>query len=56
TIRPQILIIVLHMQTLHDLQKLLGTINWLRPLSGITTQQLHSLFQLLKGDPDLTSI
>jgi len=55
TIQPQILKVVPHMQTLNDLQKLLGTINWLWPLLGITTQELHPLFQLLRGDPDLTS-
>ena len=54
-IQPQILKTVPHVRTLNDLQKLLGTINWLRPLLGITTQELHPLFKLLKGDPDLTS-
>ncbi|NWZ03866.1 POK18 protein, partial [Loxia curvirostra] len=33
----------------------LGTINWLRPYLGLTTQQFVPLFNLLKGDPDLTS-
>ncbi|NWV91682.1 POK18 protein, partial [Machaerirhynchus nigripectus] len=37
------------------LQKLLGTINWIRSLLGITTEELSPLFQLLKGDPDLSS-
>jgi len=55
TNQPQILKIVPHVQTLSVLQKLLGTTNWLRPLLGITTQELYPLFQLLKGDPDLTS-
>ncbi|NXL54040.1 POK18 protein, partial [Podilymbus podiceps] len=36
------------------LQKLLETLNGVRPLLGLTTQELHPLFQLLKGDPDLT--
>lgn len=41
--------------TLNDLQKFLKTINWVRPLLGITTEQLYPLFQLLKGNPELTS-
>ncbi|PKU40755.1 endogenous retrovirus group k member 18 pol [Limosa lapponica baueri] len=55
TIQPQALKLALQIKTLNDLQKLLGTINWLRPFLGITTQDLHPLFQLLKGDPDLNS-
>ncbi|KAJ7414514.1 ATP synthase subunit alpha, mitochondrial [Pitangus sulphuratus] len=35
--------------TLNDLQRLLGAINWLRPILGITTEELHPLFELLKG-------
>ncbi|XP_017675801.1 PREDICTED: endogenous retrovirus group K member 11 Pol protein-like [Lepidothrix coronata] len=42
--------------TLNDLQWLLGAINWLRPVLGIKTEELHPLFELLKGDPTLTSI
>ncbi|NWI52146.1 POK10 protein, partial [Calyptomena viridis] len=42
--------------TLNDLQQLLGAINWLRPVLGITTEELHPLFELLKGDPALTSV
>lgn len=41
--------------TLNDLQKLLGTVNWLLPLLGITTHELLPLFSLLKGNPELTS-
>ncbi|NXK01243.1 POK19 protein, partial [Corythaixoides concolor] len=37
-------------------QKLLRSINWVRPLVGITTEDLSPLFNLLKGDPDLTSV
>ncbi|NXJ14346.1 POK8 protein, partial [Odontophorus gujanensis] len=51
----QTLKIVPHVQTLNDLQKLLGTINCLQLLLGIATQELYSLFQLLKRDTDLTS-
>ncbi|XP_014809364.1 PREDICTED: endogenous retrovirus group K member 18 Pol protein-like [Calidris pugnax] len=46
-IQPQALQLALQIKTLNDLQKLLGTINWLRPFLGITTQDLHPLFQLL---------
>ncbi|NXP16894.1 POK18 protein, partial [Scytalopus superciliaris] len=37
------------------LQKLLGTINWIRPMLGITTEELSPLFDLLNGHPDLSS-
>jgi len=52
---PQPLRIVDQVTTLHDLQKLLGTINWVRPLLGITTEELSPLFTLLKGDSDFLS-
>ena len=52
---PQKLKIITEVQTLNDMQKLLGTINWVRPLLGITNEELHPLFQLLKGDPALNS-
>ncbi|XP_064499235.1 LOW QUALITY PROTEIN: uncharacterized protein LOC135407799 [Pseudopipra pipra] len=41
---------------LNDLQRLLRAINWLRPTLHLTTEELHPLFELLKGDPYLTSI
>ncbi|NWH49767.1 POK8 protein, partial [Fregata magnificens] len=44
TIQPQTLRIASDIHTLHDLQKLLGTINWIQPLLGITTQDLAPLF------------
>ncbi|NXG76978.1 POK18 protein, partial [Baryphthengus martii] len=37
------------------LQKILGAINWVCPLLGIRTEDLHPLFNLLKGDTALTS-
>ncbi|NWX37859.1 POK25 protein, partial [Notiomystis cincta] len=40
----------------NDLQKLFGTINWICPLLGITTEELSPLFQLLKWDQDLSSL
>ncbi|NXC27726.1 POK18 protein, partial [Campylorhamphus procurvoides] len=38
------------------LQKLFGTINCIRPMLGITTEELSPLFDLLKGGPDLPSL
>lgn len=35
--------------------KFLGTINWVRPYLGLTKSQLAPLFDLSKGDPELTS-
>lgn len=55
TIVPQPLQIQIEIQNLHDVQKLLGTINWVRPLLGISNADLGPLFKLLKGDTDLRS-
>lgn len=33
----------------------MAIINWIRPYLGLTTPQLASLFNILKGDPELTS-
>ncbi|NWT04779.1 PO113 protein, partial [Mionectes macconnelli] len=55
TITPQSVTIKKDIKTLNDLQKLLGSINWIRPVLGITTDDLHPLFELLKGDPGLSS-
>ncbi|NXB99440.1 POK6 protein, partial [Orthonyx spaldingii] len=55
TVTPQPVILKAAIHTLNDLQKLLGTINWIHPLLGITTEELSPLFELLKGDPDLSS-
>nr|XP_010304674.1 PREDICTED: endogenous retrovirus group K member 18 Pol protein-like [Balearica regulorum gibbericeps] len=52
---PQSIRLATTVSTLNDLQKLLRTINWLRPLLGITTHELSPLFSLLKGNPELTS-
>ena len=43
------------MKTLNDFQKLLGDINWLRPMLGIPTHQLRHLFSTLEGDTALNS-
>lgn len=40
---------------LYEAQKLLGTINWVRPLLGITNSDLAPLFALLEGGSDLSS-
>ncbi|XP_014792703.1 PREDICTED: endogenous retrovirus group K member 18 Pol protein-like [Calidris pugnax] len=55
TIIPQSLQIRTDIKDLHDVQKLLGTINWVRPLLGISTVELSPLFELLKGDANLSS-
>ncbi|NXU74495.1 POK18 protein, partial [Oreotrochilus melanogaster] len=54
-VSPQKLTIENNMQTLNDLQKLLGTINCVRPWIGISTETLSPVFNLLKGDSTLTS-
>ncbi|NXM72187.1 POK6 protein, partial [Serilophus lunatus] len=53
-IQPQPVHISRKVSTLNDTQKLLGTINWLRPYLGLMTTQLSPLFVLLKGDADLS--
>lgn len=55
TIMPQQLIIKDDPKTLHDLQQLCGSINWVCPLLGITTDDLAPLFSLLRGSSYLTS-
>ena len=55
-IRPQKLQIRRdHLKTLNDFQKLLGDINWLRPVLGIPTYQFQHLFSTLEGDTALDS-
>lgn len=55
TIVPQALQIQTDIKNLHDVQKLLGTINWVRSLLGISNADLGPLFELLKGSTDLSS-
>ncbi|NXP29805.1 POK25 protein, partial [Scytalopus superciliaris] len=38
------------------LQSLLGTINWVRRMLGLTNEVLQPLFQLLRGDANLASL
>ncbi|KAF1535640.1 hypothetical protein FQV20_0015358, partial [Eudyptula albosignata] len=53
TIQPQPITLQSNIKTLNDLQKLVGTINWVRPLLGIDNDMLTPLFELLKGAPEL---
>ena len=40
--------------TLNDFQHLLGDINWLRPYLKLTKGELRPLFDILRGDSDLS--
>ncbi|XP_037981518.1 uncharacterized protein LOC119696072 [Motacilla alba alba] len=54
TIVPQHLAINDDPRTLRDMQQLCGIITWIRPLLGLTNEELSPLFDLLKtppGDP-----
>ncbi|NWH69716.1 POK6 protein, partial [Piaya cayana] len=42
TIKPQQVKHLYSVKTLNDVQKLLGPINWVCPLIGITTGELHT--------------
>ncbi|KFO64859.1 hypothetical protein N302_09567, partial [Corvus brachyrhynchos] len=55
TIVPQQLTIKDDPKTLRDLHSLCGSINWIRPLPGVTTENLAPLFNLLRGSGDLDS-
>ncbi|RMC04205.1 hypothetical protein DUI87_19024 [Hirundo rustica rustica] len=55
SITPQKIQIRTDVHTLQDLQQLLGEINWVRPVLGITADELAPLFDLLKGDNDIRS-
>ncbi|NXN59250.1 POK18 protein, partial [Rynchops niger] len=48
-VRPQKLSIRTEIRTLNDAQKLLGDLQWLRPVVGITNDELEVLRPLLKG-------
>ncbi|NXK67134.1 POK19 protein, partial [Sylvietta virens] len=43
-----------NVSNLQDLQQLLGEINWIRPILGITNDEL-ALFNLLRGDCNIKS-
>ncbi|NXU76701.1 POK6 protein, partial [Oreotrochilus melanogaster] len=55
SITPQEMKLATSVQTLSDPQRLLGAINCIRPLLGITIKDMHPLFSVLKGDRDLAS-
>ncbi|NXI09308.1 POK18 protein, partial [Irena cyanogastra] len=44
-----------NVSNLQDLQQLLGEINWIRPILGITNDELAPLFNLLRGDCNIKS-
>ncbi|NWH74063.1 POK6 protein, partial [Piaya cayana] len=45
---PQKLHLRTDIRTLHDVQKLIGDLQWIRPYCGITNDDLSPLLQLLK--------
>ncbi|NXX52000.1 PO113 protein, partial [Tricholaema leucomelas] len=52
TVTPQKLQFHHNITTLHDAQKLLGDLQWLRPIVGIPNELIDQLRPLLKGtDP-----
>ncbi|RMC20176.1 hypothetical protein DUI87_01022 [Hirundo rustica rustica] len=55
TIVPQKLEIKAKIETLADVHQLCGTLNWVRPWLGLTTEDLAPLFNLLKGGEELSS-
>ncbi|XP_014737007.1 PREDICTED: endogenous retrovirus group K member 18 Pol protein-like [Sturnus vulgaris] len=55
TIQPQTIQFSTKIETLNDAQKLLGSINWVKQYLRLTDSQLAPLFDLLKGNPELTS-
>ncbi|NWW29244.1 PO113 protein, partial [Falcunculus frontatus] len=51
-IQPQKITIDVEIKTLHDAQRLLGDLQWLRPVVGIPNDLMEELRPLLKGtDP-----
>ncbi|RMB92623.1 hypothetical protein DUI87_30932 [Hirundo rustica rustica] len=55
TIVPQKLVVKNNIRTLADVQQLCGSLNWVRPWLGLTTEDLDPLFNLLKGGEELSS-
>ncbi|NXB65931.1 POK18 protein, partial [Struthidea cinerea] len=55
TITLQKIIINDNPRTLQELHQLCGSINWIRPMLGLTMEDLAPLFNLLRGNDDLTS-
>ncbi|NXA57406.1 POK18 protein, partial [Nothocercus julius] len=48
-VRPQTLALSPSLRTLHDAQKLLGDLQWVRPVVGLRNEDLAPLLPLLKG-------
>ena len=44
-----------HLKTLSDYQKLLGDINWIHTYMRLPNSELTLLFDMMKGDPQLSS-
>ncbi|RMC04463.1 hypothetical protein DUI87_18907 [Hirundo rustica rustica] len=55
TIVPQKFEIKTKISTLADLHQLCGSLNWVRPWLGLSTEDLAPLFNLLKGGEELSS-
>ncbi|RMC01090.1 hypothetical protein DUI87_22356 [Hirundo rustica rustica] len=55
TVKPQKTEIKAEVNNLQDLQQLLGEINWMRLILGVTNYELASLFNLLRGDNNIKS-
>ncbi|NWX05468.1 POK18 protein, partial [Caloenas nicobarica] len=54
-ITPQKLQIRTEIATLNDVPKLVGDLNWVHNICGITNEDLGPLVELLRGDGDLNS-
>ncbi|RMC03540.1 hypothetical protein DUI87_20740 [Hirundo rustica rustica] len=55
TIVLQKLVVKNKIKTLADVQQFCGSLNWVRPWLGLTTEDLDPLFNLLKGGEELSS-
>jgi len=55
-IHPQKLQLNTSIKTLHDAQRLMGDIQWIRPVVGISNAQLDSLRPLLRGTDPTTPV
>lgn len=55
TIVPQQIVINDNPKTLQELHQLCGSVNWIQPLLGLTTEDLAPLFNLLRGNDNLNS-
>ncbi|XP_010223024.1 PREDICTED: endogenous retrovirus group K member 11 Pol protein-like [Tinamus guttatus] len=55
-VRPQKLLLDVKISTLHEAQKLLGDLQWLKPVTGIPNTLLQKLQPLLKGTDPCTPV